>query len=166
MLEQSLAYFITFRTYGTWLHGDDRGSMDRHHNAWDQPNLPPDPERRNIAASRLETTPITLTSAERNTLDDAVRSHCLHQGWQLWAVNVRTEHVHVVVSSSETPERVMNSLKSYATRALREVDPQGRTTPVWSRHGSTRYLWTDDDLASACVYVMEGQTDRREPTAG
>ena len=25
-----LAYLITFRTFGTWLHGDDRGSMDRH----------------------------------------------------------------------------------------------------------------------------------------
>jgi hypothetical protein len=25
-----LAYLITFRTYGTWLHGDERYSMDRH----------------------------------------------------------------------------------------------------------------------------------------
>jgi hypothetical protein len=25
-----LAYFITFRTHGTWLHGDQRGSVDRH----------------------------------------------------------------------------------------------------------------------------------------
>lgn len=24
-----VAYFISFRTYGTWLHGDKRGSMDR-----------------------------------------------------------------------------------------------------------------------------------------
>jgi hypothetical protein len=22
-----LAYFITLRTYGTWLHGDDRGTV-------------------------------------------------------------------------------------------------------------------------------------------
>ena len=26
-----LAYFITFRSYGTWLHGDKRGSVDRLH---------------------------------------------------------------------------------------------------------------------------------------
>ncbi len=25
-----LAYLITFRTYGTWLHGDERYSIDRH----------------------------------------------------------------------------------------------------------------------------------------
>jgi hypothetical protein len=27
-----LAYLITFRCYGTWLHGDSRGSVDRFHN--------------------------------------------------------------------------------------------------------------------------------------
>jgi hypothetical protein len=27
-----LAYLITFPTYGTWLHGDERGSVDRDHN--------------------------------------------------------------------------------------------------------------------------------------
>ncbi len=35
-----LAYLITFRTYGTWLHGDPRGSMDRQRaNTWAEPNL-------------------------------------------------------------------------------------------------------------------------------
>ena len=24
-----LAYLISFRCYGTWLHGDERGSIDR-----------------------------------------------------------------------------------------------------------------------------------------
>jgi len=31
------AYLITFTTYGTWVHGDERGSVDREHNipdAW------------------------------------------------------------------------------------------------------------------------------------
>ena len=25
-----LAYLITIRTYGTWLHGDERQTVDRH----------------------------------------------------------------------------------------------------------------------------------------
>ena len=34
-----LAYFISFRTFGTWLHGDRRGSVDRSttstaHHVW------------------------------------------------------------------------------------------------------------------------------------
>ena len=30
-----LAYLITIRSYGTWLHGDERGSMDRRMEAQD-----------------------------------------------------------------------------------------------------------------------------------
>jgi len=30
-----LAYLITFRWYGTWLHGDERGSIDRFHNKFE-----------------------------------------------------------------------------------------------------------------------------------
>ncbi len=159
-LEPPLAYLITVRTYGTWLHGDDRGSEDRDHNAWDTPYLPPDQERRNIAASRLKGKPAALTWGERQVVDAEVRSQCAFRDWRLWALNVRTEHVHVVVSSAETPERVMNALKSYATRALRSEG--GRLGPVWSRHGSTRYLWKEDALAAACVYVLEGQDHRPE----
>ncbi len=37
-----LAYLITFRCYGTWLHGNDKGSIDRHHNRYGAPLIPPD----------------------------------------------------------------------------------------------------------------------------
>src|SRR5688572_30293307 len=33
-------YHITFRAYGTWLHGDSRGSVDRFHNRFGTPRLP------------------------------------------------------------------------------------------------------------------------------
>jgi len=26
-----IGYLITFRCYGTWLHGDEGASVDRHH---------------------------------------------------------------------------------------------------------------------------------------
>ena len=28
-MSDPLAYFITFTCYGNWLHGDERGSVDR-----------------------------------------------------------------------------------------------------------------------------------------
>jgi hypothetical protein len=34
-----LAYLITFRTYSTWMHGHDRGSVDRKHNVYGTPRL-------------------------------------------------------------------------------------------------------------------------------
>jgi hypothetical protein len=35
-----LAHLITFRCYGTWLHGDERGSVDRAHNRYRSPYIP------------------------------------------------------------------------------------------------------------------------------
>ena len=39
-----LAYFITIRTYGTWLHGDERSSTSRFRNNPGQPRHPPKPD--------------------------------------------------------------------------------------------------------------------------
>ena len=49
-----LAYFITFRAYGTWLHGDERGAVDRRHNDYGTPYLPVDEDwkSQNVARSR------------------------------------------------------------------------------------------------------------------
>jgi hypothetical protein len=41
-----LAYFITFTCYRTWLHGDERGSVDDEHNAPGTAVLPPDAQSR------------------------------------------------------------------------------------------------------------------------
>jgi hypothetical protein len=38
--EFPLAYFISFRCYGTWLHGDERGSMNRKQNQYGTPRIP------------------------------------------------------------------------------------------------------------------------------
>jgi hypothetical protein len=37
----------------------------------------------------------------------------------LHALNVRTNHVHTVVTASRKPEQVLNGLKANATRQLR-----------------------------------------------
>lgn len=34
-----MAYLVTFRAYGTWLHGDKRGSVDRFHNRFGTPRI-------------------------------------------------------------------------------------------------------------------------------
>jgi hypothetical protein len=39
-----LAYLISFRSYGTWLHGDPRGSIDRFNNRYRSPYIKPNPQ--------------------------------------------------------------------------------------------------------------------------
>jgi hypothetical protein len=111
-VDQPLAYFITFRTYGTWLHGDDRGWVDRSHHAYGQPYEDPNPALERFEHSLLAHPPVKLTQAQRVRCECAIRETCGHRGWALHALNVRTNHVHVVVHAPQEPERVMEALKA------------------------------------------------------
>lgn len=153
------AYLLSFRCYGTWLHGDSRSSVSRAgHNRWSTPKLPPDRKREERERDALKHAPVAFGSAARRIVDHSIRKVCQHCGWILHALNVQRDHVHLVVTAhAKPPEEVMNSLKSWATRQLREnrlVPARGK---VWSRHGSTKWLWTEDQVRHACAYVIDGQ---------
>ena len=55
-------------------------------------------------------------------VETAIRETCRIRKWELLALNVRTNHVHAVVSTKQIPERVLNALKANATRRLREKE--------------------------------------------
>ncbi len=94
--------------------------------------------------------------------DTYTERFCLHRNWSLWAAHVRTNHVHAIVEADVAPESVMNAFKSYASRGLNrlEIDEPGRKR--WARHGSTRWLWKDEDVLEAVRYVVSGQGEPME----
>ena len=152
-----VAYFITFTTYGTWVHGDERGSVDRNHNIPGTPYLAPN--RRRVAWERRlsRQQPVTLDSAGRAVVKTAIEQVCRHRDWSLHALNVRTNHVHAVVSTPVRPEVVLHDFKAYATRALRPAECAGQGASPWTAGGSTRYLWRPAALRAACRYVTDDQ---------
>ncbi len=152
-----IAYFITFSTHGTRLHGDARGSVDRKHNQFGAAYLPIDANKMDYESGIMKNEPIILTAACREQVHRAIVEVCAHRGWELHALNVRTNHVHVLVSTMNTPERVMSSFKSWSSRRLIEDQSFQRGTKIWSRHGSTRYIWNRDQFNAAGRYVVEGQ---------
>ncbi len=77
--------------------------------------------------------------------------------WLLRAVNVRTNHVHATVSAMRKPEGVLNAFKANSTRYLREAQLVSDDQKVWSRGGSTRYLWNPNHVNIANDYVTNGQ---------
>ncbi|HVF42516.1 MAG TPA: transposase [Pyrinomonadaceae bacterium] len=155
-----LAYLLTFRCYGTWVHGDRRGSMDRQgHNVYGTPRIAPNEKLERADAGRLKYPPVTLDTRRRATVEKAIREVCEHRGFRLDAVNVRTNHVHAVVAAACGPEGVMTSFKSYATRMLREDGLLSAGAKPWARHGSTRYLWKPHHVVDAIDYVLYGQGD-------
>ena len=151
------AYLITFTTYGTWVHGDERGSVDREHNTPGTALLKPSAPRRRMVTELMKSNEVKLSREHRNIVQKTIGRVCAHFDWELHAANVRTNHVHVVVSAPESPERVMNVLKSWSTRSLVAAKLVERGTKMWTRHGSTRYLWKVRDVRTTCQYVCEGQ---------
>jgi REP element-mobilizing transposase RayT len=131
----------------------------RNYNRYGTPDMPANKRILAEEQQRLRTDPITLDQAQREVIELAIREVCEHRRYALHAVNARSIHVHSVVSASSKPEHVMDSFKAYATRKLRELSLLAQNVKPWSRHGSTPYLWTEEDVAQAVDYVVNGQGD-------
>jgi len=153
-----LGYLITFRCYGTWLHGDERGSIDRFHNRYKSPYLARSDHRRDLNLKEMRSEPLILDTKQRQSVDLALREVCVNREWLLHALNVRTNHVHTVVSIGLIkPDRALNAFKAYATRRMRLDGNWTEPHSPWADKGSQRYLWTEQSLALAIDYVVNGQ---------
>jgi REP element-mobilizing transposase RayT len=162
--EASLAYLITIRCYRTWLHGDERGSMDRRENhRYCSPKIAPNKALQSSEALLLKHPPVKLEDSQRTIIEAAIREVCDNRRYQLQAVNVRTNHVHSVVAAACKPEFVMNTFKAYATRHLREKGLIPPDVKPWSRHGGTRYLWRPHHVERAIDYMINGQQKDEPP---
>ena len=155
-----LAYLITFRCYGSWLHGDERGSVDRFHNQYKTPFMAPNERWRKHNARALKGEPVKLSQAQRESVEAAIRETCSLRSCLIRAINVRTNHVHVVVSIGITPpERALNAFKANAMRQLRQDHRWQKQHSPWADKGSKRYLWNGRSIERAIDYVMNGQGD-------
>jgi REP element-mobilizing transposase RayT len=159
-MAEPLGYFITFSTYGTWLHGRSPGSVDREHNAVGTAFLPPDPDLEAARRKSLRQEPYSLDEARRAVVLRTIREVAAHRGWKLWGVHVRTNHVHVVVTAPDRPEKVMADFKAWASRRLREAFDESADRDRWTQHGSTRWLNTEESLAAAIGYALDEQGEK------
>src|SRR5712691_1448327 len=157
-----MRYFITFACYGAHLHGDESGSVDRHHNVPESRLAEPNPERVAVKRLQMDQAPYFLDRRRRATVLDALREVCLHRGWSLWAAHVRTNHVHAVVEAEARPEKIMHAFKPHASRNSNRLGIDELDRKRWTRHGSTRWLWKDEDVQKAIHYVVSRQGEPME----
>lgn len=107
--------------------------------------------------------PVILNEAERRIVEDAIVGVRGFRGWQLHAVNARTNHVHVVVTASGPPEPIRDQLKAWCSRKLSDhaglgEGRSGNGRRKWfTEGGSVRYLWDAEYFANAVRYVVERQ---------
>src|SRR5690242_3292969 len=115
-MAEPLAHFLTWGTYGTWLPGKERG-WNAYGHGWQRPDL----SRKMQAEARMTTNACCLDAEQRQIVGRQIVETCRFRGWQLHAVNCRSNHVHVVVTADVSPQIVRNQLKAWSTRRLKDL---------------------------------------------
>lgn len=151
-------FLLTWSCYGQRLHGDSRGSVDDQNNIYATATVPTNPRLHSFEAARLAHAPTTLSAPMRRSVHQTILAHAALRGWCVHAANVRTTHVHVVVSGpAAAPMKAEGEFKAWATRRLREAQLIGAATRVWTKQGSARWIWNDEGWCEAIAYVLAGQ---------
>lgn len=151
------AYFITFTTYGNWVHADARGSVNPQHNEFGTPRIKPNPDFEKLMRERLRDSPFILNEAQRETVLQSIIHSCQYYHWRPYAVHVRTNHVHILLHAQERPDMVTIKIKAFATKFLRKNHPTIPTQKFWTRGKSARYIWDLAFLSLAHDYIIEDQ---------
>ena len=118
-----LAYHITFGTYGTRLHGDERGAVDRTLNRPGDPIVGRNEHWQRIERARLNFPPVLLTHAERVCIESIVPSICLRGQWRHHASAAREDHVHALLTADSEGKAVRRWLKAWLGQALNDHFP-------------------------------------------
>ncbi len=146
-----IAYLITWTAYGSWLPGDARGWVRKG-----EPVIQPGNGRKvRDATQRMRQEAVLLSPDQRETIRRTIEEHCRIRGWRLDALNIRSNHVHLVVAADLRPESVMEQLKAWCSRRLNESGDCRRKW--WTEHGSTKWINDVDYHRNAIRYVKDRQ---------
>lgn len=151
------AYFLTCTTYGTWLHGDERGSVDDVHRVPGLPFAPPSPRRADANREAMKWPEFTFDAKSRGIVHRTIVEVFELRKWPLLALNVRTNHLHIVGYSPDGADKMMNDFKAWCTRRLRESKCRSQKAPVWTEGGSKHKLFTEEAVRAAVGYTLHGQ---------
>src|SRR5262249_46196625 len=158
--EFPLAYLITVSSYGTWLHGDNRKSIDRHGlNVYGRKRRPPNANLRAVMRSNMKERSVILNPHQLAIVNDAIKEVYKYHGSDLWAANVQSNQLRACVSAKSKPEPIANAFTSDAARKLRETGLISNEVRPWARGRSRRYLWKPKHVPRAINYVLYEQGD-------
>jgi len=132
-------------------------SVDKSRNVFGSAFVSHDEARKRREASYMVEAPFVIDTDRRAVVHGAILEVCRYRDWELQALNVCTNHVHVVITATQPPEKAMADLKAWATRRLRDQGCYSSNRSPRTHHGSTRYLWNQEDFEAACRYVVDGQ---------
>ena len=157
-------WFLTWTTYGSWLPGDQRGFVGeavdedgqrRPHNEPHSPSAMPSAALAQFSREQLVGPPILLNVSQADALLEQFLETTAYRRWLLVAVGIMRTHLHTVigVTGDPKPEKILNDLKSYATRRLNQNGSRPVSETWWSRSGSKRKLAGEQDVEAVVEYI-------------
>lgn len=156
-----LAYHITWGTYGTRLHGDPRGTVERGDNEYGTPVLGRDAELWEEMRDNLKFPPRKLTREQMLFVEQMVPDICVRGGWEHRESAAGPDHVHVVLSSLHEPAAIRRMIKRWLGEELSAVWPLPPDATWWSEGGSIRWIGDPAYLKSATDYVRKQRATGR-----
>jgi REP element-mobilizing transposase RayT len=163
-------WLLTWTTYGTWLPGDARGFVGRVHDArhpseatrvrfeHDAVGTAYDADLSGLeraSRSRMKGDAIWLRIEQAQPLIEQFRQTAHHRRWELRAVAVLANHVHLVVGvpGDPDPADLLRDFKSYGSRVLSASGGKPASGTWWTQSGSRRKLPDDRAVRAAVEYV-------------
>ncbi len=161
-------WLITWTCYGTWLPGarqgfvshvrDEQGNQVIHN----IPGTAFDADMPALEAHvrfKMNGPCVSLDQKAAEVIIPQYQETCRVRGWELEAASVMYNHTHVIVgvAGDPNPQSILETLKSWATRAvkrLRALPPNGT---FWTEKGSKRKLPDERALRDGVIYVARKQ---------
>jgi len=157
---------MCWRTYGTWLPGDERGFVDPIldedgdrviHNLPGTPLDADNPRLRHYAQEIMRGTAVYLTNEQATEVLDQFQETARYRGWHLLTVAILTNHIHLIigVTGDPDPATLLRDFKSYGSRRLNRRWPVPMSKTWWAESGSRRILKTEENRTQAVQYVLQ-----------
>jgi REP element-mobilizing transposase RayT len=108
---------------------------------------------------KMKGPPVRLDKQAAEALIAQYQETCRIRGWELQAASVMHNHTHVVVGvpGDPEPQSILETLKSWATRAVKKLRPLPPNGTFWTGKGSKRKLPGDQAVRDGVIYVVRKQ---------
>ena len=162
MSDRPLAYHITFGTYGTRLHGDARGTVDRSFNKSGDPIIGLNVDWHDMEASSLKGQPVVFDQSMRVIVEHAIDRVCEQGDWLCHTSACQHNHVHILVTSIDEGKLTRRLMKRWLTQDLNNVVD---ISPYrwWAKGGSVKWVWNQMYFDNVYEYVRQQRTSKTEP---
>ena len=150
-----LAFHITFGTYGTRLHGDERGTVDRRLNQPGDLIIGAEPDWERIELNKLRFPIREFDLAQRQLVESLIPDICARGKWDPVACACGKDHVHTLVTAQVDGEVIRKLLKRWLGQALATHIPLEPEQTFWAECGSVKWVWDAGYFERVKKYVLD-----------